>query len=98
MAGDNYEFEKNNRFFLKDKKYLFVSIILILEILFLSIGFSSFNNNLSVENLSAYVKADRDIGITDIRVDSTSGSTSSYDEYNLAQVDSKMHFDNEYAL
>lgn len=64
----------------------------------MSIEFSSFNNSLSVENLSAYVKADRDIGITNIRVDYTSVSKSSYDEYNSAQVDYKMHFDNEYAL
>ena len=79
------------------------SIIICLIILFLTIGFSSYQTALDVSSLSAIVRIQKDIRITNVSVSgSTSSGISNYEEYNvnkfisgvtLPNVDSTVSYD-----
>ena len=49
---------------IKPKNYIISSYIILIIITGLSIGFSSFNNELSIQDISATVKINADIRIT----------------------------------
>lgn len=77
------------------KNYRFIYIgFIFLGILLLSIGFSAFQNNLSIEDANATVRVDKDIRIMGISIDSVNDATSSYEEYNVSNVTSKVNLDN----
>ena len=41
----------------------FSSIVIVIAIMFLSVGFSAFQNNLVIENISSTVRIDKDIRV-----------------------------------
>ena len=41
----------------------FSSIVIVIAIMFLSVGFSAFQNNLAIENISSTVRIDKDIRV-----------------------------------
>ncbi len=59
---------------------------IFLGILLLSVGFSAFQNNLSINDANATVRVDKDIRIMGISIDSVNDATSSYEEYNVLML------------
>lgn len=64
---------KNNHIYI-----FYISLFLI--ILLLSVGFSAFNNSLSIDNIKINFKEDKDIRVTNISVNSVHGSISNYND------------------
>ena len=78
---------KTKRHVSKDKLTLYLGFLLIcILILFLSVGFSAFQNRLAIENMSANVRIDKDIRITGVSLNSTSEANSYYEEYNVSNI------------
>ncbi len=68
-----------------------LGITIILCMVFLSIGFSAFTSNLSVNEISAEINIQRDIRITNMSVSSLSGSaTSRYEEFETSSLKSNI--------
>lgn len=47
----------------------FSSIVIVIAIMFLSVGFSAFQNNLVIENISSTVRIDKDIRVMNNSID-----------------------------
>lgn len=47
----------------------FSSIVIVIAIMFLSVGFSAFQNNLAIENISSTVRIDKDIRVMNNSID-----------------------------
>ena len=77
----------------RNYSFIYISFI-FLGILLLSVGFSAFQNNLSINDANATVRVDKDIRIMGISIDSVNDATSSYEEYNVSNVTSKVNLDN----
>ena len=79
---------KNKKNIDNHKSYpIYITIlILFFTIVFLSIGFSSFQNNLAIDNISATIRIDKDIRITNININSANNATSNYEEYNATSI------------
>ena len=86
---------KINKNLFKNKKYIYCYLIIFLLLLFLNIGFSAFQNKLSIENTNASVKIDKDVRVTNVGVDSTNTATSYYNEYNASNISGRVKLDNE---
>lgn len=73
----------------KNSKYLiYIGIIsFILVIIFLSVGYSAFQNRLAIENIGAIVRIDRDIRITNISIEKVNNVISNYEEYNVSNIE-----------
>ena len=61
---------RKNKYFKHLKKNNLLVFLLFCVVLFLSIGFSAFWNQLSIDGASAVVRIDKDIRIMGVRVDS----------------------------
>ena len=71
---------KTKKHFSKDKFTTYLGFFLIfILILFLSVGFSAFQNRLAIENMSANVRIDKYIRITGVSLNSTSEANSYYE-------------------
>ena len=70
---------------LRNYRFIYISLI-ILSVLLLSVGFSAFQNNLSINDANATVRVDKDIRIMGISIDSVNDATSSYEEYNVLML------------
>ena len=70
---------------LRNYRFIYISLI-ILSILLLSVGFSAFQNNLSIDDTKAIVRIDKDIRIMGVSIDSVNDATSSYEEYNVLML------------
>ena len=70
----------------KNSKYLiYIGIIsFILVIIFLSVGYSAFQNRLAIENIGAIVRIDKDIRITNVSIEKVNNVISNYEEYNVS--------------
>lgn len=80
----------------KNKKTsFFIIMIIALCISFLSVGFSAFQNNLSIDDTTATVRIDKDVRVTGVRVDSSSNASSSYEEYNVSNIQSAINLLNK---
>ena len=77
---------KNNHF--KNIKIGNMCLLIFLIILFLSIGFSAYQNDLFIRDLSASVLIDKDMRILNVKVDSTKDAISHYEDYNASLVTS----------
>ena len=77
----------------RNYRFIYISFI-FLGILLLSVGFSAFQNNLSINDANATVRVDKDIRIMGISIDRVNDATSSYEEYNVSNVTSKINLDN----
>ena len=69
--------------------------LLFCVVLFLSIGFSAFWNQLSIDGASAVVRIDKDIRIMGVRVDSVYHGSSSYEDYNVSRIQSRVNLESE---
>mgnify|MGYP004516642587 CR=1 FL=1 len=78
----------------------FSSIMFAVVILFISVGFSAFQNNLAIENINAKIKIDKDIRVTNVRVDGVKAATSYYEDYNVANISGSISFNdnNSYVI
>ncbi len=72
---------------LKKYNHIIISVLIICLVLFLSIGFSAFQNNLSIDGIDAVVKIDKD--------DSTNDGVSLYEDYNVSNIQTKVTLPNE---
>ena len=78
----------------RNNNYLWFYGLIFILILSLNIGFSAYQNKLTIENISAIVRIDKDIRITSIGVNSTNNATSLYDEYNTFNISGSVKLDN----
>ena len=65
----------------RNNNYLWFYGLIFILILSLNIGFSAYQNKLTIENISAIVRIDKDIRITSIGVNSANNATSLYEEF-----------------
>lgn len=72
----------------------FGSIIVVLIVIFLSIGFSAFQNELAIEDISAAVRIDKDVRVTKVWVESVKDATSYYEDYNVSNISSSIKLNN----
>ena len=72
-----------------NSKYLiYIGIIgVVLIIVFLSVGYSAFQNRLAIENIGAIVRIDKDIRITNISIEKVNNVISNYEEYNVSNIE-----------
>ena len=78
----------------KNNNYLWFYGLIFILILSLNIGFSAYQNKLTIENISAIVRIDKDIRITSIGVNSTNNATSLYEEYSTFNISGSIKLDN----
>ena len=75
---------------IRNKKFNYVvlsSIIVVVCVILLSIGWSAFQSTFNISGLAAIIRLDRDVRITGARILSTSSSAvSNYEEYNVNDV------------
>ena len=83
---------KNKKFgFKTNKKVIICNALIITCILFLSVGFSAFQNNVHIKDLAATVRIDEDIRISGINILSAYDGTSFYEDYNVSNIVSKVN-------
>ena len=68
----------------------FGSIIVVIIVVFLSVGFSAFLNQLFIDDISLNVRVDRDIRFSGVRVDSVNDATSYYEDYNVSNISGRL--------
>ena len=68
----------------------FGSIIVVIIVVFLSVGFSAFLNQLFIDDISLNVRVDRDIRVSGVRVDSVNDATSYYEDYNVSNISGRL--------
>lgn len=73
----------------KNSKYLIYIgiIVIVLVIVFLSVGYSAFQNRLAIENIGAIVRIDKDIRITNVSIETVNNVISNYEEYNVSNFE-----------
>lgn len=74
-----------------NKKILYFIFFIIL---FLSIGFSAFQNNLSIDNIFLNVNIDKDIRVMGISVNESKDAFSTYEDYNVSNIKSNVTLSN----
>ena len=72
----------------------FSSIAIVIAIMFLSVGFSAFQNNLAIENVSSTVRIDKDIRVMNNSINSVNEATSYYEEYNATNISGSIKLNN----
>lgn len=78
--------KKNNKMIL---------ILTLFIVIVLSVGYSSYSTNLLFDNLTAFIRINKDIRITGVTVESSnSGGVSNYEEYNVSSISSNLHLPN----
>ena len=70
------------------------AIILILSVVLLSVGFSSFQNELAIENINATVKVDKDIRIVGVSINAATDAISYNKSYNVANISDNISLNN----
>lgn len=68
----------------------FGSVIVVIIVVFLSVGFSAFLNQLFIDDISLNVRVDRDIRVSGVRVDSVNDATSYYEDYNVSNISGRL--------
>ena len=74
--------QKNN----SNNLFYFSTMVVVFAILFLSIGFSAFQNDLAIEDISATVRIDKDVRVMKVSVDSVNEATSYHEDYNVSNI------------
>ena len=82
----------------KKKKLNIINIytlIIFFIILFLTIGFSSFQSSMEINSLTAIVRIERDIRVTNVTLSSASnGGVSNYEEFDVNTISSSLYLPN----
>lgn len=81
---------KYNRIKKKSNHKMIISVITILTVCFLSIGFSAFQNNLYIDGINATVRIDKDIRIMNFKVNKVNNAISLYEDYNVSNVNGEV--------
>lgn len=79
---------------IKLNKRTVVYSLIVVTILFLSVGFSAFQNNLQIEDLAASVRIEKDIRIAKVSVSSSNNAVSHYEDYNVSNITSRVTLPN----
>ena len=80
---------------LQSRNMVIDCIVILSSVLFLTVGYSAFSDRLDMGNVSALVKAQKVIRITDVTVTDTSGNaTSTYADYDNANMTSSINLPN----
>ena len=86
--------KKKNRTTVKNlriKKVIVCNALIITCILFLSVGFSAFQNNVHIKDLAVTVRINEDNRISGINILSAYDGTSFYEDYNVSNIVSKVN-------
>lgn len=75
--------------------FYFFTVILLFIIAFLNIGFSAFQNDLAIKDISANVRIDKDVRVMNINIDNVSEATSYYEDYNVANISGSISLNNK---
>ena len=78
--------EKRKRKKNNSNNLFYFSMAVVFTILFLSVGFSAFQNDLTIENISAAVRIDKDVRVMKVSVNSANEATSYHEDYNIANI------------
>ena len=73
-----------------NKGYWYGILITLLFVVFLSIGFSAFQNNLTIDNIGVNVQIDKDIRVTGVKINTVDNANSYYEEYNVSNIYSRV--------
>lgn len=79
---------------IKLNKRTVVYSLIFLTLLFLSVGFSAFQNNLQIEDLAASVRIEKDIRVAKVSVSSSNNAVSHYEDYNVSNITSRVTLPN----
>ena len=71
------------------------AFVIGISVILLTIGFSSFQNDLKIDNLAANVRIDKDVRVMGISLNETNDALSNYEEYNISNITSKIELPNE---
>ncbi len=82
MFKKKRKIQKNN----SNNLFYFSTIVVVFTILFLSVGFSAFQNDLAIEDISATVRIDKDVRVMKVSVDSVNEATSYHEDYNVSNI------------
>ena len=89
---ENYRKRYNKK---KLNPLVLCSIIVVLCVLFLTLGFSAFQASLEISNISAVIRVQKDIRVTSVNAtSSTNGASSNYEEYNVHTITSSVNLPN----
>ncbi len=81
--------KKNNK-----NLYFFYTMIFLLVIIFLSVGFSAFQNNLLIESIISNVRIDKDIRVMNASVSNVDDAISYYVDYNVSNISGSVVLNN----
>lgn len=70
----------------KRNYYLLITIIILSVVVLLSIGYSSFKNELAITNISSTVRIDKDIRVMGVKLNNSNKASSMYEDYNVANI------------
>ena len=70
----------------KRNYYLLITIIILSAVVLLSIGYSSFKNELAITNISSTVRIDKDIRVMGVKLNNSNKASSMYEDYNVANI------------
>ena len=75
-------------------------IIVVVTVILLSVGFSAFQNELAIEDISATVRIDKDVRVTKAVVESVKDATSYYEDYNISNISGsiRLNSSNSYVI
>ena len=83
------------RYLNKINPFILFGIFLIICILFLTIGFSTFREALEIDNIIATIRADADIRVTGISTSNVTGlASTSNNNYNVTSISSNLSLPN----
>ena len=69
------------------RRNILLCFFLSFVIICLSVGFSSFQNNLTIDGALANVRIDKDVRIMGVQVNSVNDAVSNYEDYNVSNID-----------
>ncbi len=82
------------------RRNMVLCFLLSFVVICLSVGFSSFQNNLSIDGVIANVRIDKDVRIMGVSVGSVSDAVSSYENYNISNFEGSaiLNFSDSYVI
>ncbi len=69
------------------RRNILLCFLLSFIVICLSVGFSSFQNNLTIDSALAHVRVDKDVRIMGVHVNSVNDAISNYENYNVSSIE-----------